>query len=97
MIFIFNEKKYFGKTAVEIVRAIEFDAREYPKKGGSVREFLLWSLQRMADRIPRRELDVSASLSDETIAFNFLCLLDNYEIGDFYDTPRRAQLVIGKL
>lgn len=87
MVLIYNGKKYFGKTAVEIVRAVERDDGEYPKKGGSVREFLLWSLRRMADRIPRRELDVSVSLADETIAFNFLCLLDNYEIGVLYDSP----------
>jgi hypothetical protein len=40
----------------------------------------------MADRIPQRELDVSAKLSDETIAFNYLCLLDNYGVGNLYDT-----------
>lgn len=86
MIFIYNNKKYLGKSAVRIVRAVENDTTEYVNKGGSIRDFLVWSLERMADRIPPRELDVSAKLSDETIAFNYLCLLDNYEIGIFYDT-----------
>ena len=86
MIFICDNKKYLGKTAVRIVRAIERDAAEYANKGGSIQEFLVWSLARMADRIPLRELDVSLNLDDETIAFNYLCLLDNYEIGTFYDT-----------
>lgn len=86
MIFIRDKKKYLGKTAVRIVRAVERDTAEYTNKGGSMREFLIWSLERMADRIPQRELDVSPNLGDETIAFNYLCLLDNYEIGTFYDT-----------
>ncbi len=46
----------------------------------------------MADRIPERELDVSPNLSDETVAFNYLCLLDNYEIGTFYDTRSPVHL-----
>jgi hypothetical protein len=86
MIFICDNKKYLGKTAVRIVRAVERDAAGYANKGGSIRDFLVWSLERMADRIPLRELDVSPNLADETIAFNYLCLLDNYEIGTFYDT-----------
>ena len=86
MIFILDNKKYLGKTAVRIVRALEYDAAEYPDKGGTIQDFLSWSLARMSDRIPQRELDVSGKLSDETIAFNFLCLLDSYEIGTFYDT-----------
>ncbi len=47
-------------------------------------------MARLADRIPMRELEVSPHLSDETIAFNYLCLLDNYEIGTFYDTRSSA-------
>ncbi len=86
MIFICDNRKYLGKTAVRIVRALERDAAEYANEGGSIRDFLVWSLARMADRIPLRELDVSPNLADETIAFNYLCLLDNYEIGTFYDT-----------
>ena len=86
MIFIFNNKKYLGKTAVRIVRALELDTAEYKNQNGTIQDFLIWSLARMADRIPLRELDVSPSLSDETIAFNYLCLLDNYEIGTLHDT-----------
>jgi hypothetical protein len=86
MIFIYNSKKYLGKTAVRIVRAIERDTAEYENQSETIQDFLIWSLARMADRIPERELDVSPNLSDETIAFNYLCLLDNYEVGTFYDT-----------
>lgn len=89
MIFIYNHKKYIGKSAVRIVRAVESDAAEYESKGSAIRDFLVWSLERMTDRIPERELDVSPKLSDEAIAFNYLCLLDNFEIADFYDTSQR--------
>jgi len=90
MIFIYRNKKYLGKTAVRIVRAIERDTAEYANQTGTIQDFLTWSLARLADRIPMRELDVSPHLSDETIAFNYLCLLDNYEIGTFYDTRSSA-------
>jgi len=86
MIFTCDNKKYIGKNAVQIIRAIELDVAEYPDKGGSIQSFLVWSLARMADRLPLRELDVSPNLSDETISFNYLCMLDNYNIGNFYDT-----------
>ncbi len=90
MIFIYRNKKYLGKSAVKIVRAIERDTAEYENQSETIQDFLTWSLARMADRIPERELDVSPNLSDETVAFNYLCLLDNYEIGTFYDTRSSA-------
>ena len=97
MIFIYSNKKYFGKTAALIVRAVERDAADYPNKGSSIQDFLVWSLARMADRIPQRELDVSSSLADETIAFNYLCLLDNFKIGTFHDThPSQSPLADDK-
>jgi len=86
MIFIYRNKKYLGKSAVKIVRAIERDTAEYENQNETIQDFLIWSLARLADRIPMRELEVSPHLSDETVAFNYLCLLDNYEIGTFYDT-----------
>ena len=90
MIFIYRNKKYLGKSAVKIVRAIERDTAEYENQNETIQDFLIWSLARLADRIPMRELEVSPHLSDETIAFNYLCLLDNYEIGTFYDTRSSA-------
>jgi hypothetical protein len=85
MIFIYRDEKYRGETAIEIVRAVERDSPEYPSRGGTIQEFLIWSLARMADSIPARELDVSPHLADETVAYNYLCLLDNYGVGTFYD------------
>lgn len=83
MLFIFNNKRYWGKTAVKILRAVERDTEDYPNQNGTVQEFLSWSLEQMSDRIPMRELDVSPRLSDETLAFNYFCLLDSYKIGVF--------------
>ncbi len=83
MLFIYNNKKYPGKTAVEIVHAIARNTVEYSNSEGRIQDFLIWSLVRMADRLPLRELDISPHLSDETLAFNYLCLLDNYRIGTF--------------
>lgn len=94
MIFIYKDKKYYGAEAVEIVRALERDSAGYANPNGTIQDFLNWSLALMADRIPRRDLDVSPHLSDETLAYDFLCLLDNYEIGKLYDSasesPSRA-------
>lgn len=90
MIFKLNDKSYTGETAVEIVRAVERDASDYPSRGGTIQEFLAWSLAQMADSIPERELDVSPHLSDETVAFNYLCLLDNYKVGALRDTNGSA-------
>lgn len=85
MIFIINERTYAGETAIEIIRQLECITPEYDTPGGSIRDFLIWSLERMADRIPPRELDVSPSLDDEMIAFNYLCLLDSFRIGELHE------------
>lgn len=64
---------------------MERDAAEYDNRSGIIREFLIWSLKRMANEIPQRELDVSPDLDDETNSYNFLCLLDNFQLGTFYE------------
>jgi hypothetical protein len=90
MIFIFNDKVYSGETAVGIVRAIERDTPDYAPRGARVQDFLVWSLARLADAIPPRELEISPQLGDETIAFNYLCLLDNYGLGTLRVTQAAA-------
>jgi hypothetical protein len=50
----------------------------------------MWSLARLADVIPLRELEISPHLSDETNAFNYLCLLDNYGLGTLHQTCAAA-------
>ena len=81
MNFIYDGKDYQGKTATEIVRGLERDAPFYPHQGGALRDFMRWSLTRFADRIHTRELDLSERLADETLAFSYLYLLDEYGIG----------------
>jgi hypothetical protein len=84
MQFILNGQTYEGETAVEIVRRMESACFGYERRDEPVRDFLVWSLECMSDRIPARELDVSPKLDDETIAFNFLCLLDGLKIGSLF-------------
>ncbi|MDQ3684871.1 MAG: hypothetical protein M3430_04635 [Acidobacteriota bacterium] len=80
MFFFYNGKKYAGASAVEIVRQMEHDAKDYPRQG-TLRDFLRWTYVRLADHVPKRELDMPSHLADETLAFSFLCLLDEYGIG----------------
>ncbi|HYG09649.1 MAG TPA: hypothetical protein VD835_06725 [Pyrinomonadaceae bacterium] len=87
MVFIYDGKEYAGATATEIVRAMERDAGAYPHSGGTLRAFLRWSLDELADRVHMRELDLGAHLADETLAFSYLCLLERYSIGRLDDSP----------
>jgi hypothetical protein len=75
-------KSFQGDSAVEVVRALERDAAEYPYRGETVRRFLCWSLAELSDRVPPRELDLSATLEDEDLAMSYLCLLDEYGAGE---------------
>ena len=82
MIFRTGGKYYRGATAVEIARALERDAADYPYPGQTIRQFLLWSLNRLRDHVPPRELDLSDRLDDEALAFSYLCLCDEYDVGE---------------
>ncbi|HWT02734.1 MAG TPA: hypothetical protein VN256_20975 [Pyrinomonadaceae bacterium] len=84
MIFVYEGKEYAGATAVEVVRGMDGDARLCPEQYFSVRVFVGNSLARLADRIHQRELDAGAHLSDEALAFSYLCLLDEYGIGQLH-------------
>jgi hypothetical protein len=82
VIFRIGGKDYYGATAVEIARALERDAANYPYPGQTIRQFLLWSLNRLRDHVPPRELDLSDRLDDEALAFSYLCLCDEYDAGE---------------
>ena len=79
--FQFKGKQYVGGSALEIVRAIELDADHYPHRGQPIRRFLLWSLERMCDRVPPRDLDLSDRLADDELALSYLCLRDEFGVG----------------
>ena len=40
MFFLYNNKEYTGRTAIEIVRAMQFDSPEYSGQDDSVKDFL---------------------------------------------------------
>jgi hypothetical protein len=65
MLFRIDEKEYTGKSAVDIVDALKSDMPGGELKYLSLREFILWSMSELSDRIPLRELDISDKLSNE--------------------------------
>ena len=79
--FQIREKVYHGASALDIVRAMEADAEHYPYRGQSVRKFLGWSLERLGNRLPPRDLDLSDLLGDDELALNYLYLRDEYGAG----------------
>ena len=82
MIFRRREKEFRGTTAVNVVRALECDDREYQHCGGSIRQYLSWSLNQLGSRVSSRDLDVSDRLEDEALALGYLLLLDEYGMGE---------------
>lgn len=83
MRFLYESKQYEGRSAVEILREMEKDVKLCADYCFSVKAFVRRSLAGMADRIHQRELDAGDHLSEETLAMNYLCLLDEYGIGRF--------------
>lgn len=81
LIFHFKGKKYRGASALDIVRALESDAEDYSFQGQSVRLFLRWSLERLGNRLPPRDLDLSDRLEDDALALSYLYLRDEYGAG----------------
>lgn len=85
MVFRYRKKDYHGASAIEIVRKLESDTPEYPFRGQSVRRFLLWSLHRLENKIPPRDLDLSDRLEGEALALSYLYLRDEYGAGKLSD------------
>ena len=79
--FQFKGKEYRGVSALEVVRAMEGDTAAYPHRGHSFRRFLKWSLERLGDSLPPRELDLSDRLADDDLALSYLYLRDEYGAG----------------
>ena len=76
-----NGKLYCGSTALDIVRGLEGDTKNYPHRGDPIRRFLRWSIEDLRDRVPPRELDLSDRLSDGELALSYLYLRDEYGAG----------------
>lgn len=81
MVFRVGKKEYCGGTALEVVRALESDTKEYPHQGHQVRKFLKWSLQALSKQIPPRDLHLSRRMKVEELALHYLCLRDEYGSG----------------
>ena len=92
MIFRFREKLVSGSSAIEVVRALERDDREYFHVGGPIRQYLIWSLNRLNGRVPPRDLDLSDRLDDEPLALGYLLLLDEYGVGKIVEAQQESQL-----
>ncbi len=82
MIFQVGGKTYRGESATEILRALELDTPDYPYRGRPLRQFLLWSLNQLGDRLPARELDLSDRLPEDALALSYLYLRDEYGAGE---------------
>lgn len=92
VLFRIGERVYLGETALEIVNALKVvEASGGPDKSVRLREFLRQSFERLSDRIPLRELDVSDRLDDETLALSYLYLRDEYGAGELLGVPRRSR------
>lgn len=82
MMFRLRGKDVCGRSAIEVVRALERDESEYHYRGGPIRQYLIWSLNRLNGRVPARDLDLSDTLEDESLALGYLLLLDEYGVGE---------------
>lgn len=82
MMFRFQGRDFKGGTWVEVVRSLERDDKEYRSCGGSIRQYLTWSLNQLSGTVPPRDIDLSDRLEDETLALGYLLLLDEYGVGE---------------
>ena len=81
MIFKLRGRDVRGRSAIEVVRALEQDDKEYRYCGAPIRQYLNWSLRKLSDSVPPRDLDLSDRLEDEPLALGYLLLLDEYGVG----------------
>lgn len=81
MVFKIRGKIAGGESAIEVVRELERADKDYRHSGAPIREYLVWSLNRLNGHVPARDLDLSDSLEDEPLALAYLLLLDEYGVG----------------
>ena len=91
MVFRAGDREYRGKSALEIVETLRREAAGGDGAGQTLREFLLDSLERLGDRIPLREQDVSDRLDEEMLALSYLYLRDEFGAGELSDVPGRQR------
>ena len=81
MVFRLRGKDVSGGSAIEVVRALERDDKEYHSCGGPIRQYLIWSLNRLNGKVPPRDLHLSDRLEDESLALGFDIFLDECGVG----------------
>ena len=91
MIFRLQGKDVSGRSAIEVVRALERADSAYRHCGGPIRQYLLWSLNRMNGSVPPRDLDLSARLEDEPLALGYLLLLNEYGVGKILEPINKSK------
>ena len=91
MRFRIDGTEYAGASALEIVEAMRRDAAREGHECPTPLDFLRWAHAELRERVPARELDVSDRLSEDTLALNYLCLCDDYGVGELLDTLRSAR------
>ncbi|HEX8355343.1 MAG TPA: hypothetical protein VF611_20725 [Pyrinomonadaceae bacterium] len=89
MVFREGDREYRGTSALEIVQALRREAAGGDGAGQTLRQFLRDSLERLRDRIPLRELDVSDRLDEEMLALSYLYLRDEFGAGELSEVPGR--------
>ena len=82
MIFRTKGVNYNGRSALDVVRDLERHDKAYQYCGGPIRQYMVWSLDRLISSVPPRDLDLSDRLEDETLALGYLLLLDEYGVGE---------------
>ena len=86
MIFRFKDKEYKGATAIEVITQMADDNADFTARTGNrLQEFLEWSLKKMSDRLPPRELGLSERVSDEVQAHGYLSLRHDFGIGELVE------------
>ena len=91
MRFRIGGTEYDGASPLDIVEAMRREAAREGRACPTPREFLRRAHAELGERVPARELDVSDRLNDDTLALNYLCLCDEYGVGELLDARRGAQ------
>jgi hypothetical protein len=91
MVFCAGGREYRGSSALEIVQALRREHAGGDDSGRTLKQFLRDSLERLGDRIPLRELDVSDRLDEEMLALSYLYLRDEFGAGELRDVPDRRR------
>ena len=91
MIFRDQGKDVSGESAIEVVRELERADSAYRHGGSPIRQYLLWSLNRMNGSVPPRDLDLSDRLQDEPLALGYLLLLDEYGLGKILEPINKSK------